>query len=248
MNCSGADGSRASAGVNVALSSQLDLEPIVGNLDARPEDSVALGRVLKQDRVGVVDVNERLARTVEPASASSVPPGPTAGRVPCRVRSASRNRAGRVRRRARTSRRRARDRSPRTGRARCRRAGRGPGRTWRRRRCASRNTNPLASSSTPDPPGTAGRRHRPRTARRRGSTRRAGSLAPVERLPLDAAVALEDLQYRIPVRQRTPTPSSPKTRTGAADSRRSSSPAVWSISASVRSTPANGGARTRAER
>ena len=66
----------------------------------------------------------------------------------------------------------------------------------------------------------------------------------LQRLPLSPAVVLHDLQHRIPAPQRLLDLLAPNTRTGVADSRRSSSPAVWSISASVSSTPAIGGART----
>ena len=77
-----------------------------------------------------------------------------------------------------------------------------------------------------------------------------GQRAPrLERLPLGPAVALQHLQHGIAAssararrpRCRTRAPASP-------DSRSSSSPAVWSISASVSRTPAIGAARTPSAR
>ena len=97
---------------------------------------------------------------------------------------------------------------------------------------ASRKTNPVASSSPAwngsttrlDPSsGVRALRFERRAIRRRRSA------------PACAAACPSSARS---------TPAAPKTRTGVADSRSSSSPAVWSISASVSSTPAIGGART----
>ena len=55
----------AQAGDEVARS-QRGLEAIVGDLHAGPDDRFALRRVLEQDRVGVVDVDEDLARPLQP--------------------------------------------------------------------------------------------------------------------------------------------------------------------------------------
>ena len=89
----------------------------------------------------------------------------------------------------------------------------------------SRKTNPLASSSRcPIRRGSAARRRPRRTARPRGSSRRAASPAPGSSVCHSSpAVALEHRQHRIPVRQRalrrrprrTRAPASP-TRAAAA--------------------------------
>ena len=71
-----------------------------------------------------------------------------------------------------------------------------------------------------------------------------GQRAPrLQRPPVDAAEALQHAHDRV-ARGPARRAAAPKTRTGAPDSRRRSRPAVWSISASVSSTPATGGART----
>ena len=132
------------------------------------------------------------------------------------------------------------------GRARRRPVGRDRVRRSRRRHSRGRGRR-THSPEAPRPtrPGSAARRRPPRTARPRGSTLRAASpaLVPASATrPRNSAPESPTRDTRASALARRLR--SPNTRTGVADSRRSRSPAVWSISASVRSTPAIGGART----
>ena len=55
--------------------SELDLEPVVPDLDAAAEHRVTLGRALEQHRVCVVDVDEDRPRAVEPCECLQRPSG-----------------------------------------------------------------------------------------------------------------------------------------------------------------------------
>ena len=117
-------------------------------------------------------------------------------------------------------------------------------------RAVAERRSPLASSSMSDPQiarRVAARRER---LDRRGSTRRAAAAAPARASATrrrSSAPASRSTGY--PSRQRALDARARRRRAPASpDSRSSSSPAVWSISASVSSTPAIGGARTPSAR
>ena len=84
--------------------SQLDLHSVVRDLDPGGLERGAFRAVLVQDRIGVVDVNEDLARREGSALRACRPRRSGAG-GPCRARARGKPRAGSARRRSRTCRR-----------------------------------------------------------------------------------------------------------------------------------------------